>query len=231
MLATLLRISYPRVAMSSTEAEPRIITPDSLMDERYPDYMTVGEYMGNVKRSYQRMGALTVEAVFEQMSDIDAISAAIQHGADTPEVLAFKISEMMKGDTEKTQALNWGYLRMYQRHWSYVAGFNEPVSIDLLEYADRFAASTGQTSIHAPILEDGDSINWSGSHFRLNLASESIFREEEDPSYVSLILSCDSKHLKEATRVLGGSIGVATVFNYFEYNIEAVPIDQVQVSW
>lgn len=189
--------------------------------------MTAGDYVQKlVEINTDRLCLVTVEEVFNEMSDTGSIGAKLDHMGSYPEVIAFTISELMKGDEVKTTSLYWQYLRVYQRY-SLHAGVGD---IALLGYVDRFAAVTDQTSVHSQVLEDGNSVNWGGGHYSLGLSFDSVQQTLEEPQYLSLIANCNGEKLKRFTRVAKGNIGVALGLSQestLQYQLEAVPMSNM----
>lgn len=218
--------------MSSTEIEPRVIAADSPIDERCPDYMTAGEYIDNSKRLNKDLGLITVQAVYDDMLDSESISTDIEISGSSPEVVAFMIGELMEGDESKTRALNWAYLAMYQRHWSYFGSMDYEDSLPLLEYADRFAAATGQTHIHSSVNGSYDGLEWDGVSYDLGFLKDYDGRtydtkaSDGDPRHLSLILGGQPELLKQEANIntaLAKCFSSGIKFNFLSIGSDKAP--------
>jgi hypothetical protein len=219
--------------MSSVEIEPRRIDLNSPLIQDCPDYMTVGDYLNRVREVHRDIhGVSTPKDTYDLMASQSYISAALEHGASEPEILALRVKELMEGDTHKVNSLNWKYLKMYHQHWEYGINFPDTANIDLLIFASRFARATGQTAVRSILQGDNNKIEWSGEHYTLDFDDASREQLVAEPHYVSLVVSCEPERLKWAARQADadlGSILELGEFHGIQHNVKAVPLELLKI--
>lgn len=166
--------------MSSTEIDPRVIVPGSYVDDRTL-CLTVAEYVDGFKAVHQ---ALDLPVYDSMLKGADTL---IGMRGSSPEVIAFAINELMDGDESKIGVLNWAYLAAYQRRW---ASMIHDDGLQVLNYADRFAAATDQTHLHSLVNGDYDGFEWSSDHNPSSVGTSHKGSSGYEQSHLSLISSC-----------------------------------------